>query len=475
MSESRKRPEENSTIVYTPDVEAGAGQLNQHDHEIRQWLEENNISEVECLVPDMTGNARGKFIPAHQFLSQSDLKLPESIMVQTVTGEYTDDHWNFVEPTDTDMVLVADPKTLRKVPWAREPTAQIIADCYKASGEPHPLASRNVLRHVLALYEKAGLRAEVAPEVEFFLVHKNTDPDYELMPPKGRSGRREVARMSFSIDAVAEFEDFVEDMYDFADEQALSVDTLIHENGAAQLEINFNHGDPLDMADQVFVFKRTVRETAQRHDMYATFMAKPMQKEPGSALHIHQSILSLETGQNIFNSADNEPTPELMHYIAGLQRYTPDLISFYAPNVNSYRRLAPDISAPINLSWGYDNRTTAFRVPDSTPDNRRVENRFPGADANPYLAIAASLASGLLGLENKLQPTAPHQGTANDESVEVARSLEEAVRRLNGSEELARVMDDLFLRAYAAVKLDEFEEFNRVISSWEREHLLLQV
>ena len=475
MSESRELPEENPTIVYTPEVEAGAGQLNQHDHEIRQWLEDNNISEVECLVPDMTGNARGKFIPAHQFLSQSDQKLPESIMVQTVTGEYTDDHWDFVEPTDTDMLLVADPSTLRKVPWAREPTAQIIADCYKASGEPHPLASRNVLKHVLSLYEQAGLRAEVAPEVEFFLVHKNTDPDYELMPPKGRSGRREVARMSFSIDAVAEFEDFVEDMYDFADEQALSVDTLIHENGAAQLEINFNHGDPLDMADQVFVFKRTVRETAQRHNMYATFMAKPMQKEPGSALHIHQSILSLDTGKNIFNSADNEPTPELMHYIAGLQRYTPDLISFYAPNVNSYRRLAPDISAPINLSWGYDNRTTAFRVPDSTPDNRRVENRFPGADANPYLAIAASLASGLLGLENKLQPTAPHQGTANDENVEVARSLEEAVRRLNGNEDLARVMGDLFLRAYAAVKLDEFEEFNRVISSWEREHLLLQV
>ena len=229
------------------------------------------------------------------------------------------------------------------------------------------------------------------------------------------------------------------------------------------------------MAYQVFVFKRTVRETAQRHGMYATFMAKPMQKEPGSALHIHQSILSLQTGKNIFNGEDGEPTAALMNYIAGLQRYTPDLISFYAPNVNSYRRLAPDISAPINLSWGYDNRTTAFRVPDSSPDNRRVENRFPGADANPYLAIAASLASGLFGLTGKLQPTAPHQGTANDDNVEVARSLEEAVRRLNGNAELAQVMDDLFLRAYAAVKLDEFEEFNRVISSWEREHLLLQV
>ena len=475
MSASKDQlSDDNTTIVYTPEVEVGINS-GEHDQGIRQWLSEHNISEVECLVPDMTGNARGKFIPAHQFLSQSDLKLPESIMVQTVTGEYTDDHWDFVEPTDTDMLLVADPRTLRKVPWAREPTAQVIADCYKASGGAHPLASRNVLKHVLTLYERAGLRVEVAPEVEFYLVSKNTDPDYELMPPKGRSGRREAARMSFSIDAVAEFEDFVEDMYDFADAQALSVDTLIHENGAAQLEINFNHGDPLDMADQVFVFKRTVRETAQRHNMYATFMAKPMQKEPGSALHIHQSVHSLETGGNIFNSEGDEPTQALMNYIGGLQRYTPDLISFYAPNVNSYRRLAPDISAPINLSWGYDNRTTAFRVPDSRPENRRVENRFPGADANPYLAIAASLASGLLGLERKLQPTAPHQGTANDESVEVARSLEEAVRRLNRSEELAEVMGDLFLKAYAAVKLDEFEEFNRVISSWEREHLLLQV
>ena len=475
MSGSNKRRDKNATTVYSPEKNATGDIVYPGIDAIRAWLESNAISEVECLVPDMTGNARGKFIPAHQFLSRADLKLPESIMIQTVTGEYTDEHWGFVEPTDTDMLLVPDPDSLRKVPWAREPTAQIIADCYKASGEPHPLASRNVLKHILRLYEEAGLRAQVAPEVEFFLVQKNTDPDYELMPPKGRSGRREVARMSFSIDAVAEFEDFVEDMYDFADAQALDVDTLIHENGAAQLEINFNHGDPLDMADQVFVFKRTVRETAQRHNMYATFMAKPMQKEPGSALHIHQSILSLETGKNIFNGPDDEPTAELMHYIAGLQRYTPDLISFYAPNVNSYRRLAPDISAPINLSWGYDNRTTAFRVPDSTPENRRVENRFPGADANPYLAIAASLASGLLGLEHKLQPTAPHQGTANDDNIEVARSLEEAVRCLNGYEDVSRVIGELFLEAYAAVKLDEFEEFNRVISSWEREHLLLQV
>ncbi|MEJ2531774.1 MAG: glutamine synthetase family protein [Halioglobus sp.] len=442
---------------------------------IKDWLKQHQISEVECLVPDMTGNARGKFIPAHQFLGRGEPRLPESIMIQTVTGEYSDEHWDFVAPTDADMILKPDASTLRVVPWAREPTAQIIHDCYTTDNKPHPLSTRNVLRQVLHLYAEAGLKPVVAPEVEFYLVKKNLDPDYELAPPQGRSGRSESSRLSYSIDAVAEFEDFVEDMYRYADAQELQVDTLIHENGAAQMEINFLHGDPLSLADQVFTFKRTVRETAYKHGIYATFMAKPMQREPGSALHIHQSVVRVDSGENIFADEAGNHTDALRSYIAGLQRYTPELISLYAPNVNSYRRLAPDISAPINLNWGYDNRTTAFRVPYSVPSATRVENRFPGADVNPYLAFAASLASGYLGMKHKLRPTEPHQGTANEEEVEVARTLEEGLRHLRESPEIQEVFGDLFLRAYAAVKLDEFEEFNRVISSWERDHLLLQV
>jgi glutamine synthetase len=442
---------------------------------IKDWLNQRQISEVECLVPDITGNARGKFIPAHQFLNSGEPRLPESILAQSVTGEYSDDHWEFVEPTDADMILRPDPSTMRVVPWAREPTAQIIHDCYTQEGQPHPLATRNVLRKVLALYEADGLAPVVAPEVEFYLVSKNLDPDTELSPPAGRSGRSESSRLSYSIDAVAEFEDFVEDMYDYAEAQELQVDTLIHENGAAQMEINFRHGAPMSLADQVFAFKRTVRETAHRHDMYATFMAKPMQREPGSALHIHQSVVRSDNGENIFADAGGEYTPAFLSFIAGLQRYTPELISFYAPNVNSYRRLAPEISAPINLNWGVDNRTTAFRVPQSEPAGTRVENRFPGADVNPYLAFAASLASGYLGMKAGLKPTAPHQGTANEDEVEVARTLEEGLRHLDETSELSEVFGELFLRAYTAVKLDEFEEFNRVISSWEREHLLLQV
>ncbi|MEM0955009.1 MAG: glutamine synthetase family protein [Pseudomonadota bacterium] len=442
--------------------------------DIEQWLKAHNISEVEALVPDLTGAARGKFIPVGQFLRRGYPKLPESILVQTVTGEYADDHWELVEPTDTDMVLKPDPATMRVVPWAREPTAQIIHDCYTQQGELHPLSTRNVLRRVLSLYEDMELTPVIAPEVEFYLVKRNIDANNELEPPVGRSGRAEISRQSYSMDAVAEFEDFVEDMYDFAEAQALDVDTLIHENGAAQMEINFQHGDALRLADQVFTFKRTVRETAHKHGFYATFMAKPMQNEAGSALHIHQSLLDA-SGSNVFVQEDGSASEAFLQYIAGLQRFTPALISFYAPNVNSYRRLAPDISAPITLNWGYDNRTVAFRVPQSEPAAMRVENRFPGADANPYLALAASLASGYLGMKLGLSPSEPHQGTANEDTIEVARSLEEGLRSLQLVPELSDIFGELFLRGYAAVKLDEFEEFNRVISSWEREHLLLNV
>jgi len=441
---------------------------------IKEWLQQQRISEVECLVPDLTGNARGKFIPAPQFLSRDQPRLPEGILIQSVTGQYCEEHWELVEPTDSDMILRPDSTSMRIVPWAREPTAQIIHDCYTQDGELHPLSTRNVLRRVLDLYAQQGLQPVVAPEVEFFLVAQNTDPDYELSAPKGRSGRAETSRRSYSIDAVADFEDFVEDIYDYAEAQELQVGALIHEVGAAQMEMNFEHGDAMTLADQVFVFKRTVRETAHKYGMYATFMAKPMQREPGSAMHIHQSVLRAATGENIFSDGKGGFSDTFLSYIAGLQQYTPQLISLYAPNVNSYRRLAPELGAPVNLNWGVDNRTTGFRV-CGTADATRVENRFPGADVNPYLAFAATLASGYLGMQKKLVPTEPHQGTANEDTVEVVRTLEEGLRHLQGAPEIRAIFGDKFLRAYSAVKRQEFEEFNRVISSWEREHLLLQV
>lgn len=445
---------------------------------VARFLKENAISEVESTLPDMTGNARGKFYPTNKFLAEKGGRIPETLLVQTVTGDWAYNHYDIVDPTDKDMVLVPDPNTLRVVPWADEPTAQVINDCYTNTGELHPLASRSVLRRVLALYEQEGLRPVIAPEVEFYLVQKNIDPDYELKPATGRSGRRETARQSYSIDAVNEFNPVIDTLYNYCEAQGLDVDTLIHESGAAQMEINFLHGDALNLADQVFVFKRTLRETALKHDMYATFMAKPMQREPGSSMHIHQSLIDVKTGKNIFaGSKEGEFSEAFYHYVGGLQQYTNNAITFYAPNVNSYRRFAPDISAPVNMKWGIDNRTAGLRAPEAPLAASRIENRFPGADCNPYLAIAASLACGYLGLKGKLQPSKPTEGLAAEEgdAVEVARTLEEGLRLLEECPELREIMGSKFVDAYIGVKRAEFETFHEVISSWEREYLLLNV
>ena len=445
--------------------------------EINNWLLREEIDEVECLIPDIAGAARGKFVPAQKLIDEGSPKLPESILIQALTGDHTEEHFTMVEPTDCDMDLRADPATIRSVPWASSPTVQIIHDCYLKNGERHPLSTRNVLHNVLDLYADIGLTPVVAPEVEFYLVRKNINADEPLKPPHGRSGRAQASPQCLSIEAVDEFSEFVDKLYGFCEAQRLNVDVLVHESGTVQMEVNFHHGDAMELADQVFVFKRTVREAALQCGFYATFMAKPMETEPGSAMHIHQSLLDQKTGENVFSnpSAKSGHSNKLLHFIGGLQAFTHQLISFYAPNVNSYRRFAPDISAPINLCWGYDNRTTAFRVPESSSEASRVENRFPGVDANPYLAMSATLASGYLGMQREIDPGAPHEGVANKEAVGVPRTLEEALRGLTLDSGLVEVLGADFIKAYKAVKLNEFEEFNRVVTSWEREHLLLKV
>ncbi|HYE32841.1 MAG TPA: glutamine synthetase family protein [Methylomirabilota bacterium] len=449
--------------------------LDPQESELKRWLKEKRITEVECLVPDMTGNARGKIVPAAKFSHDYGTRLPEGIFVTTVTGDYPDNYYDLASPSDSDMYLRPDPATRRMVPWATDPTAQIIHDCYTRDGRPHDLAPRNVLRRVLALYEALDLTPIVAPEVEFFLVQKNTDPDFPLQPPAGRSGRPETARQSYSIDAVNEFDPILDLMYDYAEAMELDVDTLIHESGAAQLEVNFEHADALSRADQVFLFKRTMREAALRHGIYATFLAKPMSNEPGSAMHIHQSLVDAR-GHNVFAGAKPGEHSELfLHYLGGLQKYVPMAMPFFAPNVNSYRRLLLGEVAPINVEWGYDNRTCGLRVPMDSPENTRVESRFAGSDANPYLAIAATLACGYLGIREKLLPTEPLTGSAQEKGFVLPRSLGESLTLLRECEELETLLGPRFVEAYVSVKEKEYETFFRVISSWEREFLLLNV
>ncbi|WP_353981969.1 glutamine synthetase family protein [Salinicola endophyticus] len=448
-------------------------------HVLEEWFSHHGITEVECLVSDLTGILKGKIMPAGKYLRGGHTRLPDSIFIQTVTGGYPDDDdirfWN---PAELDMQLVPDPDSAYLVPWADDPTAQIIHDCLYMNGEPVELSPRHVLKHILALYEARGWQPIMAPELEFYLVKTNTDSDYPLEPPIGRSGRQESSRQSFSIDAVNEFDPLFEQMYDYCEAQQLDIDTLTHEEGAGQMEVNFRHGDPLRLADQVVIFKRTLRETALRHNMYATFMAKPMANEPGSSMHLHQSLLDRDSGDNLFAGADGGPSKLFHHYIGGLQQYLPSAMPFFAPNVNSYRRLMPggsNSSVPINTEWGYDNRTVGLRVPVGPAPGTRVENRLAGADANPYLVMAASLACGYLGMLSQIEPRPPLTGSAWSMGHTLPDDIGPALNALSECAPLADLLGERFTRSYLAVKRAEHSAYFRVISSWEREHLLLRV
>jgi glutamine synthetase len=444
--------------------------------QVSEWLEWRGIEDIECITPDQAGVARGKMMPSSKFTSNTSLALPSAPFMMTISGDYPEDGNGFEYPEDDgDLKLVPDLSTLCRVPWEEDQTAQVICDLVHQDGRYVEFTPRNVLRKVLAAYNAKGLKAVVAPEIEFYLVRKNPDPDYPLQPPVGRSGRPIAGGSGYSIAGVNEYDELIDDIYHFSEAQGLEIDTLIHEEGAGQLEINLRHGDPIELADQVFLFKRTLREAALKHDMYATFMAKPIQGQPGSAMHIHQSIVDKKTGRNIFTSEDGSETEAFRHFIGGMQKHVPSALVMFAPYVNSYRRLTQAASAPVNTKWGYDNRTTAFRVPRSDPAARRVENRIPSSDANPYLALAASLACGLIGMTRKIEPDAPILTTANEDEIDLPRGLLEAVDLFEADEDLREMLGAAFGATYAAIKRAEFETFMEVISPWEREYLLLNV
>ena len=440
----------------------------------KAYIEGRRLDEVECVIADLPGIARGKAMPASKFAKQSQFFLPNSIYFQTITGGWGEaaGEEGFTEP---DMVLKPDMDTTTAAPWTGDWTLQVIHDAYNQDGSPVPFSPRNVLKRVVDLYRKEGWEPVVAPEMEFFLVARNVNPAEAIKPMMGRSGRPAAARQAYSMSAVDEFGPVIDDIYDFAELQGFEIDGITQEGGAGQLEINLQHGDPIKLADEIFYFKRLIREAALRHDCFATFMAKPIEGEPGSAMHIHHSVVDTKTGKNIFSGPRGAETDAFMHFIGGLQTHLPSVIALMAPYVNSYRRYVKDHAAPINLEWGRDNRTTGIRIPISEPASRRVENRLAGMDCNPYLAIAGSLACGYLGLKQGCKPDKIFKGDAYDGDADIPRDLFSALNLLTENKAMAKVLHPDFVRVFSIVKAAEYDEFLQVISPWEREHLLLNV
>lgn len=451
-------------------------------NKIKQWLIEHKVKHVQCMISDHTGIARGKIFPVDKFLEEENCRLGETVLLMSATGDLAEDSLLFTlaDPRDIDMLLIPDENACYLLPWAKEPTAMIIHRCFdQKTGSPIEQSPRDLLIKVLALYQNQGWQPIVAPEMELYLTISNGDPNKDLQTPIGKSGREESGRQSFGIDAVNEFEAIMSDIYKWAALQDLTLDIVVHEEGKAQFEFNFQHGDPLLLADRVTVFKRTVKAAAEKHGLTATFMAKPLADQPGSAMHIHQSIIDVQSGKNIFSGACEQSdnfSEKFMHYLGGLQKYIPAVMPMFAPNINSYRRFIAGYATPVNLDWGVENRTVGLRVPDAPDAAKRVENRIPGADANPYLAIAATLICGYIGMIEKVTPSAEVTGKANNTiNKNMPSNIEAALEQMAASDTIKKYLGENFVKGFTATRWADYNNYKSVISAWERHYLLTTV
>ncbi|MHB8530554.1 MAG: glutamine synthetase family protein [Caulobacteraceae bacterium] len=439
--------------------------------DLAEWIESRGVEDVECLVADMNGVLRGKIIPAGKFVEGARagaLRLASSVFSVTLTGAYAAGEGDEGPIIDPDTVLAPDLASLRLAPGFETPTAFVFAEARRADGSPWPAAPRHVLEKVLALFAGRGWRAVIAPELEFYLVRSCGDPALALAAPAGSPAA------PYGLEALANHQDLIDQVWSDCEVAGLELESVIHESGPAQLEINFHHGDPVGRADETLIFKRLVRQAAKDRGLVATFMAKPLEDEAPSAMHLHCSLVD-SAGDNLFADASGADSDSLRHFIGGLQTFLPQVAPLFAPNPNSLRRMRPRHSAPVSVEWGHDNRSCGLRIPLSDTANRRVEIRLPGADANPYLAMAAALASGWLGLEGAIEPSPEAVGNAYRHRKTLPRTMEEALDRFAACGPVREILGEDFVRVFLAVKEAELDAFSGLVTPWEREHLLSKV
>ncbi len=431
-----------------------------------EWLDEHGIEHIETIVADFAGLPRGKLQPLAEF-GKPHYKLPIAVFGQTVNGTY---YMRADNAEDRDMLVRPDMSTLRTVPWAAEPTASVIMDCFETDGTGIDVAPRAVLKRVIELFAAEGWHPVVAPEVEFYLENDGEGADKPAQTPADLDDVVDP----YGIDRVHDLGDFFRELNEHCGRQDIATGAISQELGPGQFEVNFEHGAPLELADDVFHFKRTLKRVAKAHGMRATFLSKLDAEKPGSSMHVHQSVYDTD-GSNVFSNADGTASDLFSSYLGGLQAHLPAALLLLAPYPNSYRRFLSYWSSPVNLEWDVDNRTVGLRVPDSDGQARRIENRLAGSDVNPYLAIAATLACGYLGIKDKTPCRPAVKGSAYDLPFALHRHLYEALDGLRQSEPLRRVLGDEFITLYTAVKERECREFQERIPPWEREELTVSI
>ncbi|MBI1261442.1 MAG: glutamine synthetase [Rhizobiales bacterium] len=440
--------------------------------EFNAFLAQNgDIDYLDAIFVDMCGTVRGKRFPIEEAdkVFTSGVQMPRSLYFFDVTGVNEDILGMGFSDGDPDSQSHPISGSIVPVPWASMKQAQVLMTMVDSKNQPLMLEPRNVLASVVQKLEDIGLNAITACEFEFYVLDKDRDRKGLPQPPVNpATGLRETANEVYGITELDGFMALLKDIDEAAAAQGVPASGATAEYAPGQYEINLNHeNDVLAAGDHAVMLRHIIGAITRKHNFIASFMAKPFVGLTGNGLHVHTSVLDKD-GRNIFDDGTDKGTRQLRHAIGGLQATLGDAMAFFAPNLNSYRRFEPNLFVPVNRAWGYNNRSVAFRVPAGSPQSRRVEHRVSGADANPYLVLAAILAGIHYGIVNEIDPGDPAEGNACDIMDEgIPFYLPSALKRLRNSQVMRDYLGDQYVDVYAETKMLEFEKFQRAISPLE--------
>ena len=409
------------------------------------------IERVEVFLVDVNGVPRGKWLPRAKALEldRAGLPLPRSAYALDIWGCDVADAGLAFGTGDPDGWCHPVPGTAAPMSWAARPTAGVMLAMVNADGGPFHADPRGVLQAVVGRLEERGLQAVVATELEFYLFERGSDD--RTWPPELDRGRWAEARNDvLSIAALRRHEALFDDIVAACAAQNVPSETILRENAAGQYEINLTHvADAVRAADYAVLLKQIVKGCAARHDLLASFMAKPDGARAGSGMHIHCSLSS--GGTPVFAAADGAVSDLLYHAVAGLVRRLPEIMLCLAPHANSYRRFSANSHAPTRADWGIDDRSAAVRVILGEAKAVRIEQRVAGADCNPYLAVAGTLSAILDGLDTGTAPAAMSE--AQDErGAELPTEWSQAINAFAGSAFVERTFGTAFCDVYLACK-----------------------
>ncbi|MEO3998155.1 glutamine synthetase family protein [Mesorhizobium sp. CAU 1732] len=440
-----------------------------HEREYQAFIELHpDIEAVEFLMVDPNGVMRGKWAPGDALKKafQEGVNFPMSLHGLDVWGREVVETGLHIETGDKDGYCRATRGSLSIVPWAKRKTAQVLLQTFTPEGEPFMADPRQVLKRKVAEVNEKGFFPVVAFELEFYLLDPATDWDDGMPAPVGATAGPDRLRM-YGLDDLAEHASLFDMIRDAADAQSLPIDTIIKEAAPGQFEVNLKHrADPLRAADDVIMLRRIVIGCARAHGLTATFMAKPFLEYAGNGMHVHSSMLDAN-GRNIFGGDEGRKTLEFA--VAGLLKTMPESLLLFINTWNGFRRITPGSYAPTRAVWAENNRSVALRIPVSDDDNRRLEHRIAGADANPYLVMAALIQGMVEGIEAAEAPPPPVEGNAYDEEgLFLPDDMDDALQLMSKSAFTDRALGPLLAKVYKDLKRAEILAFWGEITALER-------